>query len=178
MNSYRKISVFTSIFIPLFLASFLLGNCSSSGAKSPSTPNEETSEDSSRARKRSLPLPTSGCCPVDQTYAGIVVLEKICFLPGKTELVMKLTEQKRVCVLKENNIFEDENGKSYKILGTKGISYCPNRTSSINKPFSVYFEALDSNVESFSYIESSSSPHAHNPWEFRNVDLSSCSQVE
>lgn len=171
----KHLPIYSLLFLSIFLLSAL--QCSGTSGKKPSGSKDSMSE-STRTKKRSMPLPTSGCCPVNRTYAGIVVLEKVCFLPDKTELVMKLTEQKRVCVLKENNIFEDDNGKSYRILGTKGVSYCPLRIASGGKPFSVYFEALDSSVESFSYMESSNSPHAHNPWEFRDVDLSSCSQEE
>lgn len=142
---------------------------------------EETTnqvEEEISKKTRSMPLPESGCCPVNRTFAEIVVLDKICFSATKTELVMHLEERKRVCVIQDRTSFEDNNGKQYRLLGTKGVDFCPKRRSMVSAPFSVYFDKIDPNAISFNYLESSGSPHANNPWEFYDVDLTQCGVEE
>lgn len=121
-----------------------------------------------------MPLPETGCCPINQTALGIVVLEKICFTKSETELVLSMKERKRVCILKEGTIFRDNNGKDYKLLKTKNVDLCPKRVSMVKTPFSVVFERLDDDTLTFDYKESYTAKHAHNPWGFENVDISSC----
>lgn len=176
LNDSLKNKITRSCFLFLAIVALTItSNCQSSPEVEEEVVDEIAKEEENLSvKKRSMPLPESGCCPVNRSFADIVVLDKICFSPTKTELVLHLTEQKRVCVIRENTVFEDNTGRKYRLLSTKGVDYCPKRRSMVNTPFSVYFDKLDSQAISFNYLESSASDYATNPWEFYDVDLTQC----
>ncbi|WCL47737.1 hypothetical protein [Leptospira sp. GIMC2001] len=133
----------------------------------------EKTEPEELKKERNM-LPSNGCCNVNQIFKGIVVLDKICFTPTETKLTLHLTEKKKVCVLKEDMIFQDNAGNRYDLISTVGVDLCPKRRDMVKTPFSLVFPRMKEGLESFDLIESATAKHAYNPWSFNAVDVLSC----
>jgi len=119
-------------------------------------------------------LPESACCNLNQSFKGIVVLDKICLTPKQTSLSLHLVEKKKVCVLNEGLIFQDNNSNQYTLIGTVGVDLCPKRRSMLKTPFSLLFPRIKDGFTSFDLIENEKAKYAHNPWAFTSVDVTNC----
>ncbi|MDF3821605.1 hypothetical protein P3G55_16995 [Leptospira sp. 96542] len=114
------------------------------------------------------------CCNLNVTALEVVVLSKICVTQTETRLELFTKESKKVCVLKEGMVFQDNLGVPYAFQKSEGVGLCPKRTQMKNKPFSIYFDSISSEANSFDLIEDKNAKHAHKPWIFTKVDLSTC----
>jgi len=168
MNYFRILSVFTILVLGFS------GCASSKPIESLDKKVTNDSIDELISKRETNVLPVSGCCNLNQNYMGIVVLDKICLSPTQTKLILHLTKKKKVCVLKENMIFQDNNGNRYDLVSTVGVDLCPKRREMVDTPFSLVFPRMKEDLESFDLIESETAKYAHNPWSFKEVDVLSC----
>lgn len=169
MNFYRNWIAFT-IFILMYFA------CASSKPSAEEMDNNlsAASQEERVSDRDLLFLPESACCNLNQSFKGIVILDKICLSAKQTSLSLHLVEKKKVCVLNEGLIFQDNNSNQYNLEGTLGVDLCPKRRIMVNTPFSLLFPRIKDGFTSFDLIENEKAKHAHNPWAFTSVDVTKC----
>lgn len=157
-------------YIFLFLCVFFsLFSCSTESVKENTLDKSEVSTLTKRTWSAA-----PQCCDLHSEFLGVVVLSKICVSDTETKLELYTKESKKVCVLKEGMVFQDDLGTSYSFLKTEGVGLCPKRTQMKNTPFSLFFQSISSQAGSFDLIEDKNAKHAHKPWVFERVDLTKC----
>ncbi|TGN19278.1 transcriptional regulator [Leptospira idonii] len=105
---------------------------------------------------------------------NVVVLDQVCITEKDTKLRLYTKESKKVCVLKEGMLFQDDLGTSFSFLKSEGVGLCPKRTQMKQKPFFLYFDRISNEATTFDLVEDKNAKHAHIPWSFYKVDLTSC----
>lgn len=174
-NSIKNFALISAFTLSLSIGNFNCGTSQTQVTEPEKIIEEKVTEETTTVAKRNSILPVSGCCPLNKISQEIVVLDRICFSDTTTELVLKIKERKKVCVLQEGTVFQDDKGKQYNLLKTKDVDFCPKRKSILNTEFSIFFEKMDPTAISFDYKESATAKHAFNPWRFEAVDLTHCS---
>ncbi|WP_411821913.1 hypothetical protein [Leptospira sp. 'Mane'] len=169
MNN-KQISSLNLYFILCNTLVFLILSCSSSQVAD-ATVKESPEEPLPKQRVWN---PAPQCCNLHSESLGVVVLSKVCVSQTETRLELFTKESKKVCVLKEGMVFQDDLGTPYSFVKSVGVGLCPKRTQMKNTPFSIYFDSISPEAKSFDLIENKNAKHANKPWSFEKVDLSTC----
>jgi hypothetical protein len=122
-NSIKNFAFISAFTLSLSIGNFNCGTSQTQVTEPEKIIEEKPPEETTTVAKRNSILPVSGCCPLNKISQEIVVLDRICFSDTTTELVLKIKERKKVCVLTRGNSISGRQRKAVQSIENESCRF-------------------------------------------------------